>query len=1055
MGISIISGCAAVSKRILFRLVVAILIPLTAHTARMREKTLDQVYQQIRDKGQAQIPGSTPPKVTVTSTDLHSVKPINSNYLYRQENDNEAELERLTDEQIRKLYQLSQQYRTSPQRGEIWLRMGELYSEKARRLDFKAQREYDQKLADFEGGKLPSRPKLVRRGVEENNRKAVQLYQWFTKEFKNDEKMDQALFFLGYNYMLLGEESKAVKAYTELSRNYPKSAYVYEAHFALAEYYFEKEKWKQALDAYNQIIAKKSSRLYDFAMFKAAWCYHGMGKNTDGIRLLEQVILRGDARSQAAKLEGRAEINTIRLASEARRDLVIFYAETGEYKKAESYFQKWLGDDEKVFQALELLAYRYATGGHREATRTLFQRLIDLKSNSEKAFDYKYQIVQSYHNIGLDKKYLVEIRDWVEHYGPRSSWYQAHKKDTRVIETANTLPETILRNYALARHQNAQNTRSTKPQGEAADAYRLYAELFPKSPKISEMHFFFGELLYDMGKFAEAAAQYNWVVDNDPRSPYVEKSIVNSLLALEKALPTDKKIREGLGESTEEQPLGSESAKFISAAEKYLKRYPNGERNLEVRFRIARLLAVHNHFEPAIARCREIIKIAPGTPTSDSSADLMLDIYEAKKDYGGLTNACHELISNPKMASTKIIQEARKLIEKSAYKAAVEMDKENDHKGSAKAFEAFASTNPKSDLAANAFYNAAIGYERAGDAVQAEKMHLKVIEHAGTKNGKLKSESIRILGNMNRQKGSLREAAKYYEMLAKDFPKEKESANSAYNAAVIWAGFNEMTQAEKAYELHYQIADASTRLNTSFEWGELLRKKDNRSGAAKAYERYLSLNPKEGWQVVAANFYAADMEDATGALPKTQARFRKSVDVYKKLSGEDAEKAVSTAAQAKWKLALVNLTELKKEKFPADSARQKVLLQAKLKTMNKLNGELADIIKMNNGPMIVAALVTTGQANEYMANAIAQAPAPRGMKPEEMAEYNKAIAGITEPFQRQALEAYRTAWSRAVQTESYSEHSDEARKALLRISPQDAKAGGMTLPSRSVDWMGL
>jgi hypothetical protein len=68
-------------------------------------------------------------------------------------------------------------------------------------------------------------------------------------------------------------------------------------------------------------------------------------------------------------------VSNIRLAGEATKDLVIFYAEAGDPKNARPYFEDIVGGA-KVFPMMEALAYHYADIGNRTAARDVFKALI-------------------------------------------------------------------------------------------------------------------------------------------------------------------------------------------------------------------------------------------------------------------------------------------------------------------------------------------------------------------------------------------------------------------------------------------------------------------------------------------------------------------------------------------------------------------------------------------------------------------------------------------------------------------------------------------------------
>ncbi|MES2855109.1 MAG: hypothetical protein V4692_04560, partial [Bdellovibrionota bacterium] len=94
------------------------------------------------------LPSSRALKTVEAPRSLGQVKPPRSNDFF-EATSKEAEYENLVDQEIKALYRLSQQNKRSPNRGEIWLRLGERYVEKARLVEFREQAGYETKLKEF------------------------------------------------------------------------------------------------------------------------------------------------------------------------------------------------------------------------------------------------------------------------------------------------------------------------------------------------------------------------------------------------------------------------------------------------------------------------------------------------------------------------------------------------------------------------------------------------------------------------------------------------------------------------------------------------------------------------------------------------------------------------------------------------------------------------------------------------------------------------------------------------------------------------------------------
>src|SRR5690606_22562086 len=110
-------------------------------------------------------------------------------------------------------------------------------------------------------------------------------------------------------------------------------------------------------------------------------------------KVMERVLIESRIAKREAELAGRKKVNRLRLAAEALRDLIPFYADSGkDYKKAFEYFTKTAGS-KQAFTMVERLAYYYSDSGNKEAARYLFSELIKQQPNSPRAFDYQYHIV--------------------------------------------------------------------------------------------------------------------------------------------------------------------------------------------------------------------------------------------------------------------------------------------------------------------------------------------------------------------------------------------------------------------------------------------------------------------------------------------------------------------------------------------------------------------------------------------------------------------------------------------------------------------------------------
>jgi tetratricopeptide (TPR) repeat protein len=966
-----------------------------------------------------------------TRHDLTAVKPPARSQLYYEEGTNEAQLEKVTDQGIRQLYKLSQQFRNSKRRGELWLRLAELYVEKARLVEYQLQQRYDDRIRDFQQGKTKIKPHLDLTAAQNYNKKAVQLYEWFLRDFPKDPKVDQALFFLGYNYFELNKPEKGKEYYTRLTKQFPTSPYIEESNFALGEYYFDREQWADALKYYHAVATNKRARLYSFALYKTAWCQYKTGAVKQALVSLERVIHAGRS-AKGAHDNSASGTSRIRLATEAQKDLVVFYAEAGTPGGARAYFEEIAGA-KKVFSLLEKLAYYYADIGNREGARMIFRQLIQERPNAPKAYDYQYQIVTMYVATEQGDVFRNELYNWIQNYSPKSEWARANAKDKELVSRANQLIETTLRNFILQQHQTAQNSRVPAAQKRAKQGYELYFSTFKQSPKIDEMHFFYAELLFDMHEYDEAAQHYSWVVEHAPTSPYFEKAALNTVLAAEKGLPKEEDLKKMVGDSVDPVPFGKNIAAFETAALRYMKAFPQGQDVPAMKYKLGALYYYHNQFDKALAAFNSITKEYPKSQYAQYSANLILDIYNLKKDYAGLEKAGEEILSNKDLANSQVGSQVKGVLQRASFKKAQDLEAKKDYAGSAQAYEEFAKKNPGSDLATSASFNAAVNYERAGDAFKAIGMYALVMGSHGSKHEDLRQKSSQFIAALYEKTGQYKKAAEAFESYAAKHPKEKEAIAFHFNAAVLRDGMNSYNQARTGYQAYFDKSRAADRWEALFLMAKMEERRGSITKAQELYKKYYDARPKNPEQLIESAYRVAKIFAKKGRHNDAEEWYKKVIYQQKHLSSAAHPIGVSYAAECKYILVSKTYTDLRAVRIPANPAKQKAAVNQKLGLINRLKEQLKDVIRYDDGPYVVNSLTLLGQAYQHMAASISAVPIPKGLDAEGLKTYKAGIDGLVKGWQSEAIKNYQAAIEKGFKLEGYSDGLKTAQHELNRL----------------------
>ena len=969
--------------------------------------------------------------------DLGEVKPPSSVFLYYDEDFDGVELERVTDQLIADAYELTKRFKKSSRRGELWLRLAQLYLEKSRLIELRLQDKYDRQLEAYHSGKIKRLPKLNLRAANEYNKKAIQLYLWFLRDYPKDRKLPQVLFLLGHNYFELGDTKRGMEYYLRLTREHPKSVFVDESHFSLGEFYFEKEKWESAATHYKRILKNKRSRIYSFAMYKLAWCQYKTNKMQAALRSLEKVIYAG--RVDKNREQSRTRVNRIRLASEAIRDLVLFYAEVGSPARAGEYFSRVVGERSKV-SLMEKLAYFYWESGDYKKARSLFQSLITINPLAPKSYEYQYKIVQSYSSTNRSVVFKRELLKWIENYGEDSGWFHKNSHNKELVSRSNQLIESTLRNYVLQTHQSAQKSKNNVySRKQVQFGYETYFNSFKKSDRLDEMNFFYAEFLYEIGELRKSAYHYSWVVEKRPDSKYYGSSMLNVALSLEKLLPTPKEIKAIVGNRTEPVEFDKRVKDFEAATIRYVKSPPSivqKEYSMTLQYRIGSLYYYYNQFDLALQSFHTITQKFPQTKYAEYSANLILDIYNLKKDYKGLVKAADKLLAVPNLSSSKLSSQIRDIKQKSVFKQAEEHEKTGNYKKAGEAYEEFIKSNSESSLAIGARFNAAVNFEKAGLVNRAVSSYRMVLLMKGRKQNDLQNKSIKSLAIIYERLGRYKEASKYYEVYAQRNPKDSVSVDFLYNVAIIQDGMKNYGAALKNYQKYYDRSQDKKKKEVFFLMGKIWEKRGNLSKALQYYERCIKGGLKNKSLHIEITYTIAKLNKQLNRKTQANQWYKKTIAFHNGLGSQKKKMGLRFAAEARFQLAYNTYTSLLAISIPSGKSQQ-AIVQKKLKMVNQLKEELASVIKYDDGDQIVAALTVQGQALQHMASSIHSAPVPKGLKGDDLKVYKTEINNIVRPFKEQAVASYQSAIKKAFTFQAYNSWLKLAMVELQKINPEE------------------
>ncbi len=954
---------------------------------------------------------------------LKEVQPPASSRLYYPAGTDEAELESIINEEIKHLFKLLKK----KQNAELTLRLGSLYVEKSKIITFKLQLDYEKKMIAFEKGSRKTKPYLNLRIAEVYNKKALKLFQRFKNRYPKHRRLDEVLFFLGFNSYQLSKFNQGASYFKELESRFPRSSYLYESWFQLGEHYFKNQRWKESFKYYSKVARNKNGKFYFFALYKMAWCNYKRFYISSGLKLLERIIKEsGQTKNKNRKSQ------RFTFTSEAIQDLVLFYTYSKKPpESAKPFFIGLLGED-IAWSSLKKLAYAYRDTGNARGVKYLFTDLIARYPTGPEAFDYKYQIVHTLYDFGKVSQLLKEFQEWVRDYGVKSAWARANSRNKNLVQKSTNLIEVTLRNYALKNHQSFRISKSNREKMIALSLYKIYFSEFKKSKHAAQIFFFYGELLFDSKKYIQAVKAYEDVIKNYPNTKYIQPAYINQLLALEKTLPSQKEINKMIGKNESGVEFSDEIKAFIKVSLRYLKKFPNEKNSGTVLYRVAIFYYNFNQYSLAVKYLEDLTAKYPKFKHIGSVGGLLLDIYNKSKNYKALADLAAKF-SASKDVDKSLLREAQFVLEQLSFKKAQDLAVDKSFKKSADLYYKFAKENPSGALAPVAYYNAGINYEKIKDIKKAISMYSAVITYKSKKHFKIRGKSNEFLPVLQEKLGFYKDAANGYVSYARSFPKSPKSADYWYNAGIIFDALDDVGSAVFSYNKYLSLSKGNERYESLYLMGLLYERRRSWSKAINYYSRYTRSKSSNGLGLVKASFKVAN-------IYQTKLRNKAQADVWhKKTLGLQKRLGVGISYGARSHFYIVKkiFDKFLAVRIPRQSHLQKTAVERKIKLLKSLERNLKPIIRYNEGEQIIAALTLIGLANQKMAEAIYNTPIPKGLDAKGKKQYRSSIKKVIVPYVKESVKSYELALDKSKEFKVYSEWLKTIHQGLGSMEFED------------------
>ncbi len=787
---------------------------------------------------------------------------------------------------------------------------------------------------------------------------AIGLYSSYINNYPEQKSSDNALYQLAKAYDLKGDHKNALKTLDQLIQQYPNTTHRDEVQFRRGEILFVNKRFTDAGLAYEQVLRSgKKSRYYEKALYKYGWSLFKQSKRQDALvvffKLLDYKLEQGKLRFDGPDPQlSRAEKEVL---DDALRVVSLSFSYLDGPKSVIAYFRE---AGSRPYEALiyDNLGKLYLEKERIRDAADTYLAFAQRYPDDVRSPGFHTRAINAYKQGGFASLILPAKEDFVTLYGANSAFSRAHPEEART----EVRPLLMVHLRDLATHYHAVARKSKKPADfqKAANWYAQYLSTFPNEPSSPSINFLYAEVLNDAGRLAEAVAQYEKTAYQYPQH---KQSAEAGYAALVGYQTLEKRAAAG---DTQIRDMAIDSALQFGA------KFPNDKRVPAVYARTAQELLDAKDYSRAIETSQKLVALPSINKYRNLKRSGLLVLGHAYFESGLYNDAEQAYIQVLKLYSPKQKQyaEVRERLAASVYKQGEERRENGAMAAAVNDFLRVGRVAPGSSVAATAQYDAGAALMTMQDWPRAANV-LEDFRRRYPKNHKLQQGVTEKLAVVYGKTGSTSKAAREIETMA------ATHADPSIRMAMLWQSAN------------------------------MYKDTGRGNDALRAYSAYVKQYPTKMPESMEARFQLAALYGKKGDQKKRFYWLKDIVKVDKKMAASRTPRTRDIAASATLQLAEPARAAYKRVKLTQPLKKS---LKNKKKLMQQAIQAYQKAIEFNVAAVTTAATYQVGELYHDFAKSLLKSQRPRGLKGEELEQYEILLEEQAFPFEEKAIDIHVT-----------------------------------------------
>jgi tetratricopeptide (TPR) repeat protein len=645
---------------------------------------------------------------------------------------------------------------------DLYMRLAELYSERARYAWLIAYERHRARGDDSHSVESPEARLL--------KNLAIGTYSRVLREFPSYPRNDEALFLSGHEYRELGDFDKMTEAYQKLIETYPNSTHRLEAFLALGDHAFDGSDLPTAEKYYKRILAAPVSPVHPLARYKLAWVHVNQQDCKGAVALFETNLkerLPG-ASSQAHLLSTQKDINVLR---ESLVDLAYCYPDVYPNQPFLPYFRALATTTVDYLAAVRKVANRFAIKEMWAQSARALREVVHGNPADEDA----PELVRRFHDAALKGELYddprKDIEDIVAVLDARVATYHV---DAAARKRLTDEFELYARDLATRAQVAAKANQNVEAMSNVADAYHAYLLRFPPSAVTEDIRQNYIDALVASKRQFDAGRAYEELEASTKKPDTKKLARLNGIAAYQQAL--------------EDKSLNRLDRVIAWGGIRQLGRRviidtPNEPAIAGIKLSIARSYYEDGEYEKSAELFYALARQYPTTNEGVAAANLALDALRLADNLEALTTIGRWLV-----ADTRIREDVRRDLNEIVRKAAqrqVEEVTASDSGDREEQLLAMAKRHKGSEIGEEAFYNTLLVAKSNGEIDRFYQLGEQFITDYPTSSRR--ADVLNALSQVASDSGNFTKAAAYESAAFAANPQAKDAADKLVAAASMHA----------------------------------------------------------------------------------------------------------------------------------------------------------------------------------------------------------------------------------------------------------------------------